>query len=121
MRALSIKMNYDEYIKEVDKFSDDEVVARLRKHLAEWQQDDTNVIKLADSIEHFFGNAWIGSEKIHNHLYRLWLHFKTEAITGIGGMTINERLYRFGLFDRFESVQTEAAQKVIYAKVCANT
>jgi hypothetical protein len=30
-----IKMDYDEYIKEVDKFSGNEVVARLRKHLAE--------------------------------------------------------------------------------------
>ena len=114
-------MNYDEFIKEVDQFSNDEAVARLRKYLVEWKQDDTNVIQLADSIEHFFGNSWIGSEKIHNHLYCLWLNFKTEAITGIGGISMNERLYWFGLFERFDSVQTETAQKVVYAKVCANT
>ena len=112
-------MNYDEYTKEIDKFSDDEVVARLRKHLVDWKQDDTNVIELADSIERLFGNSWIESEKTHTHLYRLWSKFKKEAIEGIGGMTMNERLYWFGLFERYESTETD--KKVIYAKLCAHT
>jgi hypothetical protein len=114
-------MNYDEYIKEVEKFSDDEVVVHLRKHLSEWKLDDCNVIELAASIERFFGNSWIESEETHNHLYGLWSKFKKEAIEGIGGMTMNERLYWFGLFERYESLQSETAKKVIYAKLCANT
>jgi hypothetical protein len=114
-------MNYDEYIKEVAKFSDDEVVARLRRHLFEWKQDDTNVVELADLVERFFGNSWIEKEETHNHLYRLWSNFKKEVIDSIGGMTMNERLYLLGLFQRFESSQSEAAKKVIYAKLCANT
>ena len=118
---LSVRMNYDEYIKEVEKFSDDEVVARLRRHLSEWKQDDTNAIELADLVERFFGNSWIEREETHNHLYRLWSTFKKETIDNIGGMTMNERLYLFGLFQRFDSSQSEAAQKVIYAKLCANT
>ena len=119
--ALSVRMNYNEYINEIDKLSDDETVARLRKHLAKWKQDDTNVIELADSIERFFGNSWIENEETHNYLYRLWSNFKKEAIEGIGGMSMNERLYWFGLLERFDSLQTDTAKKVIYAKLCANT
>lgn len=121
MRALSVRMNYDEYIKEVEKFSGDEVIARLSRHLSEWKQDNTNAIELADLVERFFGNSWIQTEETHNHLYRLWSTFKKGAIDNIGGITMNERLYMFGLFQRFESSQSEAAQKVIYAKLCANT
>jgi len=118
---LSVRMNYDEYIKEVEKLSDDEVVARLRKHLSEWKQDDCDVIELAGSIERWFGNSWIENEETHNHLYGLWSKFKKEAIEEIGGMTMNERLHWFGLFERYESLQSEVAKKVIYAKLCANT
>ena len=106
---------------EVEKFSEDEVVARLGKHLSEWKQDDTDTFELANSIERFFGNSWIEREETHKHLYRLWSKFKEESIDGIGGLSMNERLYWFGLFERFESSQSEAAQKVIYAKLCANT
>jgi len=117
--ALSVRMNYDEYIKETDRFSKDEVVSRLKKHLVSWKYDDTNILELADTIERFFGNSWIESEEAHSHLYRLWSAFKKEAIDGVGGMTMNERLYWFGLFERFD--KSESEQKVIYAKLCAHT
>ncbi|TQV65695.1 hypothetical protein FKG94_28255 [Exilibacterium tricleocarpae] len=113
-------MNYDEYIEEARKYSSDEVVARLISHLSKWKSDNTNAVELADSIERYFGNSWIANEEAHNHLYKLWSSFKAEAISGIGGMTMNERLYFFGLFERFESA-SEAGQQVIYAKLCANT
>ncbi|GLS84541.1 hypothetical protein [Paraferrimonas haliotis] len=113
-------MNYDEYIEEVRKYSSDEVIARLASHLKNWKSDNTNVIELADSIEKFFGNSWISNEETHSHLYRLWASFKTAAISGIGGMTVNERLYWFCLFERYENA-SEVEQQVIYAKLCANT
>ncbi|MFY0675908.1 MAG: hypothetical protein JXR18_01365 [Neptuniibacter sp.] len=113
-------MNYDEYIEEARKYSSDEVVARLVSHLTNWKSDNTNVLELANSIERFFGNSWITSEETHSHLYKLWSSFKTAAISGIGGMTINERLYWFGLFERYERA-SELEQQVIYEKLCANT
>ncbi|MBT8123558.1 MAG: hypothetical protein KJO81_01895 [Gammaproteobacteria bacterium] len=113
-------MNYDEYIEEARKYSSDEVVARLVSHLSNWKSDNASVIELADTIEKFFGNSWITSEEAHSHLYKLWSSFKSEAITDIGGMTMNERLYWFGLFERFESA-SELEQQIIYAKLCANT
>lgn len=117
---LSGQMNYDEYIEEVRKYSNDEVAARLVSHLEKWKSDNTNAVELADSIERFFGNSWIASEEAHSHLYRLWSSFKIQAISGIGGMTMNERLYWFGLFEHFEDA-SESEQKVIYAKLCATT
>jgi hypothetical protein len=113
-------MNYDEYIKEAKKYSSDEVVARLVSYLVEWKSDDTNAVQLADSIERFFGNSWITREETHSHLYKLWSDFKAQAISDIGGMTMNERLYLFGLFERFESA-AKTEKKIIYAKLHANT
>ena len=113
-------MNYDEYIQEAQKYSSDETVARLISHLSAWKSDDTDVVELAKSIEKFFGSAWVTDENIHNHLYQHWSRFKATAISGIGGMTINERLYLFGLFERFESA-SETEKKDVYKKLCANT
>ncbi len=113
-------MNYDEYIEEARKYSRDEVVSRLVSLLINWKSDNRNALELADSIERFFGNSWITSEETHNHLYKLWSSFKAAAISDIGGMTMNERLYLFGLFERYESA-LEEEQKAIYAKLCANT
>jgi len=113
-------MNYDEYIKEVGKFSGDEAVFRLLKHLEEWKEDDSDVMELASWIERVFYNFWIESEETRNHLYSLWSKFKKESIEGIGGMTMNERLYRFCLFERFDSLQSEEAKKIVYEKLCAN-
>lgn len=94
-----MRMNYDEYIKEVDKFSEDGEASQLKKHLVSWKVNGANVLELANNIERFFGHSWIESQETHNHLYRLWSKFKKEAIEDIGGMTMNERLYWFGLFD----------------------
>lgn len=114
------EMNYDEYIEEAKKYSSDEVVSCLVSHLNNWKTDNTDVVVLANGIENFFGNSWISSEETHRHLYKLWSGFKNEAISGISGMTMNERLYYFGLFERFDNA-SEKEQQVIYAKLCANT
>ncbi len=37
LQASSVRMNYDEYIQEVEKFADDEVISRLSKRLASWK------------------------------------------------------------------------------------
>lgn len=113
-------MNYDEYIEELRKYSGDEVVVRLVSHLINWKSDDTNVVELANSIERYFGNTWIIDEETQSHLYKLWASFSATAISGIGGMTMNERLYWFGLLKLYESA-TETGQQVIYAKLCVNT
>ena len=114
-------MNLDDYIQEVEKISDDAVVSRLSRHLASWKNDDTNVVALDNSIESFFGKSWIKDYDTHSHLYKLWSGFKSEAILGIAGLTMNERLYLFGLFERVDSAESESGQKTVYAKLSAHT
>lgn len=113
-------MNYDEYILEAKKFSGDASVTRLISHLVDWKTDDNDLLHLFDSVESFFGNSWISSEQAHSHLYRLWSEFKIEVISSIGGMTMNEKLYVFGLFDCFDNA-SEKEQKNICEKLSINT
>jgi hypothetical protein len=113
-------MNIDEYITETEKFDTDEAVARLRKYLASWKADDADVYELEDSVERLFGNNWIESEDTHNHLYKLWSNFRAEAIQIIGGMTMNEKLYWFGLFDRYDACASESDKTAMYTKLAAS-
>jgi len=114
-------MNYDEYIKELEKYDSDETVKRLIHHLKDWKSSEDDVLKLEGMVEHFFGNSWIESTEIHNKLYQLWASFKKEAIDPIGGHTMNERLYWFGLFEQFDRCKNETEKQIIYAKLQAST
>jgi hypothetical protein len=114
-------MNYDEFVNEVQKYDSDSDVAKLLGLLKGWKLNDENVFKLQSTIERFFGHSWIESEETHDHLYKLWSSFNNSAIGNIGGMTMNERLFWFGLFDQFDSCKSEIKKQLIYSKLSANT
>lgn len=114
-------MNYDEYINELSKYSDDKAVLKLAQLLNDWKSDDKTVTDLAEAIERYFDNSWIENEEVHTTLYKLWSDFRKEAIENIGGMTMNERLNWFGLFDQFDRCPTENDKQEIYAKLLAST
>ncbi len=119
--ALCVSMNYDDFFNEVHKYDSDSDVAKLLGVLKGWKLNTENVVQLQSTIERFFGHSWIESEATHNHLYKLWSSFNTSAIGNIGGMTMNERLFWFGLFEQFDSCKSEAKKQLIYSKLSANT
>ena len=121
IRALCVSMNYDEFVNEVQKYDSDADVAKLFRVLKDWKINGESVVQLQSTIERFFGHSWIESEETHNHLYKLWSSFNTSAIGSIGGMTMNERLFWFGLFEQFDSCKSEAKKQLIYSKLSANT
>lgn len=114
-------MNYDEFVNEVQKYDSDVDIAKLLRVLQYWKFNGENMVQLQSTIERLFRHSWIESDETHNHLYNLWSPFNTSAIGSIDGMTMNERLFWFGLFDQFDSCKSEAKKQHIYSKLSANT
>jgi hypothetical protein len=101
------------------KVSSEKVVQDLSKLLVEWKENEETADQLQQSIERYLGNTWIEKDEIHSKIYRMWSSFRDEAIAGIRGMTMNERLYWFGLFNRFDASRNEIEKPSVYKKLHA--
>ena len=112
-------MNLDELSKEISKVSSEKVVQDLSRFLIEWKNNDETAEELIEGIERYLGNTWIENKEDHENIYQMWSSFRDEAISGIGGMTMNERLYWFGLFDNFDSCNSQDEKLEIYRKLHA--
>lgn len=113
-------MNLDELIVRLQDVSADPVVADLAKHLAQWKDNGKTTEELRQHIERFIGNTWIQNQDEHSQVYALWSDFRDKAIHGIEGMTMNERLYYFGLLDRFDACEDDESRLIIYTKLHAS-
>ncbi|MGD8478274.1 MAG: hypothetical protein PVI98_14080 [Burkholderiales bacterium] len=114
-------MNLDELSEEISKVSSEKVVQDLSRFLVEWKDNEETAESLKEGIERYLGNIWIEKNEDHSRIYRLWSSFRDEAISGIGGMTMNERLYWFGLFDRFNAAKNEEERSLLYKKLHARS
>jgi hypothetical protein len=112
-------LSIDDLAAEIRATSLDPVVQRLADILLEWKTDNSTVEELRSLIEHFIGNTWISSNDVHSEVYHLWSAFRDEAILKIGGMTMNERLYWFGLLEQFDHAPSPEAKKPLYTKLLA--
>lgn len=113
-------MNIDELAAAIRSVSPEEPAQRLADLLLAWKRDETTADELKSRIERAIGYIWLSTDAVHREVYRLWSEFRTNAIDGIGGMTMIERLYWFGLFDRYDEAKTEEARLSIYAKLLAH-
>jgi hypothetical protein len=112
-------LTLDSLAAEIIAISPEEPAQRLAKYLMDWKSDDTSVEALNSGIEKVIGFTWFSTDEVHNQIYKLWATFRESSIQGISGMTMNERLWCFGLTTRFDSAKTENARKVIYDKLLA--
>jgi hypothetical protein len=112
-------MNLDELSEEICKVSSEKVVQDLFRILIEWKDSEETAEELKEGIERYIGNTWIEKNEDYSNIYRLWSEFRDEAISGIGGMTMNERLYWFGLFNRFDASKSEEEKLLVYRKLHA--
>ncbi len=101
-------MDLDSLSQQIAATSDESVVQGLSKLLRDWKSDERNVEQLRESVERYIGNTWIEKTKDHEHIYRLWSAFRDNAILPIGGMTMNERLFTFGLLDAWDAASEES-------------
>ena len=112
-------MTIDELAQEIRSVSKEDQVQRPADILYEWKRNDQTVKELGGTIERYIGHSWIADKDDHKRIYELWSNFRDNAISGIGGMTMNERLYWFGLFDEFDACQNEKSRLKIYEKLMA--
>ncbi len=112
-------MNLDELEHKIRAVSTDQVVQGVADQLAAWKDSSATADDLAAALERYIGNVWIGSNHDHERVYALWSAFRQDAISAIHGMTMNERLYLFGLLERFDSLQSDADRQALYRKLHA--
>ena len=113
-------MNLDDFISELRKWEHDAVVAGLALLLSEWQADLADANDLARQVERYFRNTRIEDDQMYRDVYQKWNDFKNSAIDNIGSQTINERLYWFGLLDRFDNASEPEIRCKLYAKLLAS-
>ena len=112
-------MNLDELEQTIRAVSADPAVHGLANQLAAWKDSSATTDDLALAMERYIGNVWIGSDRDHDQVYALWSAFRQDSIEAIRGMTMNERLYSFGLLDRFHTLQSDGDRQALYAKLHA--
>ena len=113
-------MDLDELAAAIKKTSSDPIALKLSDLISSWKADQLNAIELESNVERYIGNTWMADTIEHEKIYALWSQFRGDAIHGIGGMTMNERLYCFSLFPLWDDAKTEEERKAIYAKLLAN-
>lgn len=110
-------MHLDDLLAALRQTSEDPVVARLCAYVEAWKVDQTSTAELRELVERYIGNTWIASDEEHKNVYRLWSAFREQAIEGLPGMTMNERLSMFSLFERYDASPQEAAKAQVLAKL----
>lgn len=111
-------MNLDELVQSIPD-EDANFRENLNNWIGEWKNSEDDVNTLTYLIGKWHGTVWFKDQKAQNKFYEDWTNFKQNAIDGIGGMTMNERLHWFGLFERFDSCSDEAEKIIIYRKLLA--
>ena len=97
--------------------STDPVVTGLTVVVEQWKSDTASVEDLRDTVERYIGNTWIASDKEHEEAYRIWSMFRDETIDGRLAMTMNERLFTFDLFERYDASPNQEEKAVVLRKV----
>ena len=110
-------MHLDDLLASLQDASSDPVVKGLREYIDEWKADQATTAELGKHVERYIGNTWIEREEDHNVVYGLWSKFRDETIEGLPGMTMNERLSAFSLFERYDGTSNEAAKATVLAKL----
>jgi hypothetical protein len=110
-------MIFNELIENIQKISNEKTVKDIVDFLNNWKKDNRNVDRLDYDFEKYLGNIWIENSNEFNKIYEMWKEFKNCAILNLAGMTMNERLYVFGLFEKFDSCKNTEEKNYIYEKL----
>lgn len=110
-------MTLDQLISNIKKIPSEKDAIRLADYLQHWKTNEMNTVELRSSFEKYLGNIWLEDNFNYLHIYSVWSEFRDFAIDGIGGMTMNERLYHFGLFEEYHKNINEKNKERFYNKL----
>jgi intergrase/recombinase len=108
-------MNIDALINSISEKTLKDSISRW---VDKWKKDEQSIHELYDLLNQWHGNARFQNHDEQNTFYRNLNKFKHDAIDGIGGMSLNERLYMFGLLEQWDS-SNDAERLVIRTKLHA--
>lgn len=99
-------MNLDELVNSIPN-NESKHKASLAIWINDWKKNSQDVDNLAYLIGKWHGNVWFEDTNISNQFYKDFCEFREKAIYKIDGLTMNERLYFFSLFDLWDLNNTE--------------
>lgn len=112
-------MSLEQLILNIKKISSAKEAIGLANYIQDWKTNEMNTAELRSSVEKYLGNISLENNFDYLHIYSLWSEFRNVAIDGIGGMTMNERLYHFGLLEAYEKLITEKEKEKFFTKLMA--
>jgi hypothetical protein len=91
----------------------------LARWITDWKRSEDDIERLRFLVDKWLGNVWINDENAFKALMQAWQTFKAESLDRVRALTVNERLFIFGLFEQWDASGTEG-HKALMAKVHAN-
>lgn len=113
-------MTLDQLTLNIKKISSEKDAIGLADYLQQWKTNEMNTIELRSSVEKYLGHIWLENNFDYLNIYSKWSEFRDFAIDGIGGMTMTERLYHFGLFEDYEKASNDREKEKFYNKLMAS-
>jgi hypothetical protein len=98
--------------------ADAALVNPFLERLSAWRDDNSTIADLVGDLDRVLGQSWFSSNDHHAAVVSVIGRLR-DSVYSIGGMTMNERLYVFGLMDRWDRAAT-LERTALYKKVMAS-
>jgi hypothetical protein len=104
-------MNLDELINSIPN-TELKLKKSFNNTISDWKSNTESVSNLERLIGKWHGNVWFENTEVSNQFYENFCAFTDENIKNIDGMTMNERLFQFSLFELWDLNDMEIQKNI---------